>query len=152
MFISHRIYAIVFTSRWRIFEMRCVSDWTQKFALACEQFLGLWREKKTCWRFDINREQLSLKVTVDGTDKNILTFESFNWQSITWVAPMMSSLEEANKGRTYREPFCLHWGRRQKQNIHIVKKGDHFEHRTFIWILKAEKWVKWHKIIFSIKL
>jgi hypothetical protein len=40
-------------------------------------------EKYPGWRFDINRELLALKVTVDGTDKNILTFESFNCQSIT---------------------------------------------------------------------
>lgn len=65
--------------------MRHVNDWTTKSLHQHVSNFAVYdgEEKYPGWRFDINRELLALKVTVDGTDKNILTFESFNCQSIT---------------------------------------------------------------------
>lgn len=54
-----------------------------------------------------SRNLFNLKVTIDVTDKNILTFESFNCQSITGVAPMISSLEEAKQRKKFKSPFAI---------------------------------------------
>lgn len=84
---------------------RWVNSETRWFVLACKQFL-FYGEKKSK---DLTRSRnlFNLKVTIDVTDKNILTFESFNCQSITGVAPMISSLEEAKQRKKFKSPFAI---------------------------------------------
>lgn len=84
---------------------RWVNSETRWSVLACKQFLVYGKKKsKDLTR---TRDLFNLKVTIDVTDKNILTFESFNCQSITRVAPMISSLEEAKQRKKFKSPFAI---------------------------------------------